>query len=72
MSELLKARIDIPCPRCGRKFNVTLRDLQSGRTATCPSGHRVKLREQGDGVRSADRAVDNFKRAIQRLNRRVK
>lgn len=68
MTDLLNARIDVPCPQCGRAFKASLRAIQNGGTETCPSGHRVKLQEQGHGIRRADRAVDDFQRTLKRLN----
>ncbi len=70
MSELLKAKIDVPCPECGVKIRPTLGDIQRGRTVTCPRGHRVTLTESGNSIKQADRALDGFKRSIERMNRR--
>ncbi len=70
MSEILKAKIEVPCPECGAKMGTTLGDVQKGRTVTCPRGHRVTLSESGNGIRQADKALDDFKRSISRMTRR--
>ncbi len=70
MSELLKAKLDVPCPECGAKMRTTLGEIQRGRTITCPRGHRVTLTESGNGIRQADKSLDDLKRSIKRMNRR--
>lgn len=70
MSELLRAKLEVPCPKCGSKIRTTLGDIQRGRTVTCPRGHRVTLSEDGNGIGKADRALDDLKRSIERMNRR--
>lgn len=70
MSELLRTRIDVSCPSCGSTIRVTLGDVKAERTVTCPKGHSVQLRDSGDGIRRADRALDDFKRALKRFGRR--
>jgi len=70
MSQLLKARIDVACPSCGRTVRVSLNDVKQERIVHCPSGHAIQLRDEGDGLRRADRALDDFKRKLKRLGRR--
>ena len=70
MSDLLKTKIEMPCPECGAKIRPTLGDIQRGQTVYCPRGHRVKLSESGNGIKQADRALDDLKRSVERINRR--
>jgi hypothetical protein len=71
MSEILRAKVKLQCPSCGRTLQVTLGDVKAGRTVRCPGGHVIHLRQQGNGIGSADRALDDFKRSLVRLNRRL-
>lgn len=72
MSDILKAQVLIPCPACGSSLKVTLADVQRGRVVRCPRGHEVHLKEDGDNIRRVDRSIDDFKRSIERLNRRLR
>lgn len=72
MSDLQKVRVDLPCPSCGRSVRSTLGDVRNERTVRCPAGHSIKLSDQGHGVRRADHSLDQLKRSIERLNRRLK
>lgn len=65
-------QIDIQCPICARRVRVRLGDVSAGRTVSCAVGHRIRLREQGHGIADADRALREFERSLQRLNRRLR
>lgn len=71
MSELLTAKIEVPCPKCGAKMRPTLGDVQRGRTVTCPRGHKVTLSESGSGIRRADKALDDFAKSMKRLSSKI-
>lgn len=60
------------CPQCGSTFRAKLGDFSARRTVRCSRGHSIQLQEQGDGIRRADRALDDFKRSIDRLNRSMR
>lgn len=62
MSDFLDARIDVPCPICGKVLHPTLGDVQNGRTVACPEGHQVRLVAGGDGIGQVDRALDELQR----------
>jgi hypothetical protein len=63
------SKVDVPCPDCDRPITVRLRDISAGRTVSCPVGHRVKLVEEGDGIRQVDQAERKLNRTIDKLNR---
>ena len=71
MSQFLRTRIGVACPVCGRSLSPTLEDVRQERTIWCPGGHDVKLVDQNDGVRRADRQIerqlDDFTRKMRRL-----
>mgnify|MGYP000931435541 CR=1 FL=1 len=72
MSDILKAQVPIPCPACGSSLKVSLADVQRGRVVRCPQGHEVHLKEDGDNIRQVERAIDDFKRSIEQINRRLR
>ncbi len=72
MSGVLGSRVEVPCPVCGHPIRVTLGDIQSGRTVFCPSGHQVKLSEEGNGIRRVDQAMKDLERTIQQVKRRLR
>lgn len=63
------SNIEVPCPECGRAIRVRLRDVSTSRLVSCSAGHRVKLKEQGNGIRQMDRAERDLKRTIDKLKR---
>ncbi len=67
MSDLLKAKVEVPCPECGRKLRVTLGEIKQGRTVSCTGGHRVTLKDDGKGIEKADKALNDFVRKLGRL-----
>lgn len=69
MSELLDHHVPVACPGCGATFKVALRDIRDGRTVRCPTGHSIRLTEQGNGIGQVDRALDDLHRAFGRLGR---
>jgi len=69
MTNLMQSRIQIPCPECGRQFQVSLGDVKGERTVYCPSGHSVKLVDQNDGIRKFDHAMEDFQRRVRRIGR---
>lgn len=74
MSELMKERIDVPCPKpgCNRKIRVSLGDVKAQRTVTCAGGHRVKLIDKEGGVRSVDQSMNDLQRSFDKLNRELR
>lgn len=62
--------MQVPCPSCGRKLKVKLRELSSGHSTRCPScGCSIQF--EGDGGRQAQRAIDDLNEQIKRLNRKL-
>ena len=72
MSEILQAQVAVSCPKCDRSFQVMLDDIHRERVVRCPTGHEIQLKESGDGISSADRALDEFKRSIERMNLKLR
>jgi ssDNA-binding Zn-finger/Zn-ribbon topoisomerase 1 len=67
MSDLLKTKVEVPCPECGRKLRVTLGDIKQGRTVSCSGGHRVTLKDGGKGIEKVDKALNDVARKLNRL-----
>ena len=60
-------KIDIDCPDCGATLWVSLSDVASQKTVTCPRGHRVELVDDGGGARQVDQSMRDLDRALNRL-----
>lgn len=58
--------LGLECPQCGGKLPAKLADVANGRTVRCSRGHTVKL-EDGGGARKADRATQDFDKALRDL-----
>ncbi len=67
---LRSAALTVPCPVCGSTFRVTYGQVIDEATVLCPTGHRVHLVDQGDGVRQLDRSLTDLSRQLRRLGRR--
>lgn len=69
MSNFLNERFPVTCPNCGSTFNVKLRDVRNESTVRCPKGHLVRLLDEGNGVKQADKEFAGFERDMKRLER---
>lgn len=61
----------VPCPNCGRKIQVKLRELSSGHSTRCP-GCGCVINFEGEGGRQAQRAIDDLNQQIRRLNQKLR
>lgn len=59
--------LDIDCPECGAKIKTTIGAVAAQKTVRCRRGHHVKLIDEGRGMRSAKRSLDNLDKAINKL-----
>lgn len=59
--------LGLECPQCGGKLPAKLSDVAAGRTVRCNRGHTVKLEDEGGGARKADRATQDFEKALRDL-----
>ena len=59
--------LGLNCPECGGKLPAKLADVAAGRTVRCSHGHAVKLKDDSGGVREADRATQDFDKALRDL-----
>lgn len=59
--------LGLNCPECGGKLPAKLADAANGRTVRCGRGHAVKLVDDGGGARKADRATQDFDKALRDL-----
>lgn len=66
------AEIEIACPGCGHKQKKTVRWLSNEKSFTCP-GCRERVTLDNDelrrDMRKVDKAADDLKRQIARLNK---
>lgn len=69
-ARLRSASLAIPCPACGNRIRTTCGALMDEVTVVCPRGHRVRLVDNGDGVRRLDRTLNDLNRQLRRLSRR--
>ncbi len=69
MSGLMKQKLEIKCPECGRTMRTTLDAVRLGRSVRCAGGHSVKLKDEGRGVAKTDRAMGDLERALKRLGK---
>lgn len=67
MTDILDAQVEISCPACASTIKVSMREVRDGRTVTCPQGHHVQLREQGNGIRQVERSLEEFERSLGRI-----
>lgn len=50
-------RIDVECPECDLNFKVTMHDVIRGRSVRCPSGHAVRLKDEGGEIAKMEREL---------------
>ncbi len=57
-------KVDPPCPNCGIKLDLTVREVHAGGGTTCPAcGAKIKFEvEGGDAAGALDQLEDAFKR----------
>ncbi len=64
------AEIDLTCPKCANKFKQRIGQLKNDPDIPCPDcGASIHIEAKGlrDGLKSADKAVDYFKRDMGKL-----
>ena len=69
MSDLMKQKLEIKCPKCGRTMRPELDAVKMGRSVRCAGGHSVKLKDEGGGIAKADRAMSDLERALKRFGK---
>lgn len=67
MSDLMRSKIEFPCPDCSRKVRATIGDVKGERTVRCSGGHGVRLKDEGRGAAKLDRAVSDLQRKLRNL-----
>jgi len=73
MGLLDEMEIEISCPKCERKFQVSLRQVQQETTVTCPGCRKqIKLKSTGDDLSKIDKAQKDLEKTIEDLNRNLK
>lgn len=57
-------RIEVPCPKCGKKLPTTVGKARRGPTLSCPGGHSVTLeaRDFDRGFSKVEGTVNDIKR----------
>lgn len=57
-------KVDPPCPKCGTKLDLTLREVHVGGGTTCPAcGAKIEFEVQGgDPAGALDQLEDAFNR----------
>ncbi len=48
-------QIAIDCPECSRSLCVGVQDIIRGRSVRCPSGHSIRLHDEGGKLAKAER-----------------
>lgn len=72
MRDLIRLRVNAPCPICGVVFHPGLEDVRLERTVSCPNGHAVKLHDQDRGVRKLDRQLGDIERKFRRASFKIR
>ncbi|MDP9381574.1 MAG: hypothetical protein M3Q29_15785 [Chloroflexota bacterium] len=60
MSDLMKAKVDFPCPECGVNMHSTLDEVRRRSTVRCPRGHQVELVDKGGELGKVNRELDKL------------
>jgi len=60
---------DITCPSCEKQFEVKLRDMRPGNSASCPHCD-ASIKFEGDDASNVQNAVDDLEREFKRLSQR--
>lgn len=61
--------IEIPCPKCGRKFKKTIRELEGNPIVKCPNGHEIQIKSEElfKGWQEVENSLQKFKNNIERM-----
>jgi hypothetical protein len=62
--------IEIECPACKKKHRFSIKQMMSSTTITAPCGAKVDTTGFQKGIKSAEAGIDDFKKHIEKLNRR--
>lgn len=66
------AKITITCPGCGKKFEERVGRLKQNPTLACPGcGKDIQI-EGGAGFDKANKAVDDFRKSIRDIGKRLR
>lgn len=66
-----KLEVDMPCPKCHRRFRERLEAMHPGGRRSCPYCG-VSIAFTGDDGRRVQRAVDDLERSLNDLTRRFR
>ena len=73
MGILDEMKIDIQCPECKRKFQVTLDQVHKESNVTCPGCRKqIKLKSEGDDLGKVDKSFKDLQKTIKDLNKKLK
>lgn len=64
MFDLGSKKIDINCPDCNHKHEVSLQQVANGTTVKCNCGTTIKLHDQGG---SAKRGINDINASMKKL-----
>ena len=73
MNLLDSAKIDIPCPHCGRKLQKAIGRLKLNPTLRCPGCHQpvvVDAKQLRSGLSNVDASLKKLSKALGRIGKR--
>ncbi len=65
------AKIEIPCPQCGHKFQATLGQVEKGEKVICPNCKSTIVLKD-DFSKQIEKSIKDFQRNIKNINRKLK
>ena len=73
-SILDSAKVDIPCPKCGRKIKESLGRLKNNPTLRCTCGTSIEINSTGkgglaQGMKTVDKGVSNLQTVVRKLGK---
>ncbi len=72
MGLLDNLNIDISCPECAQKFQVSLQKVQKGVNVTCPRcARQIRLISKGDDLGKVEKAYTDLEETIKELNKNI-
>lgn len=65
----MQLELDIPCPKCKRKFKERVANVRPGNHKTCPNCG-ADIAYEGDDVSGLQRSLDKLEQTFQNFNRK--
>jgi len=71
--DISKQKVDIKCPKCNMRHNVSLDDIQHEKVIHCSCGTNIELKDKDQsvkkGINDINKSLNDLKRTIEKFGK---